>query len=260
MTTAEYEQSDQIEFPESTRRFKVIACAIMARELYTLAAVSRNIIDITLMPKGLHDQQTDQMTSQLQQQIDQVAADSYDAILLAYARCNDGVVGLAARNIPLVIPRAHDCITLLLGSRQAYNEYFSEHPGTYYYTTGWIERNRAGENQTVMQQLGLDKSYQQYVQQYGQDNAKHIMETVSGWKKNYNSIAYISLPTDDKLGYEELARSLANKRRWRFETLQGSLSLLERLLEGQWNHDFLIVKPGQQIAASNDQEILKSIS
>ncbi|MFV1980286.1 MAG: DUF1638 domain-containing protein [Rhodothermia bacterium] len=31
-----------------------------------------------------------------------------------------------------VLPRAHDCITLLMGSRTRYLEYFKAHPGTYF--------------------------------------------------------------------------------------------------------------------------------
>ena len=59
--------------------------------------------------------------------------------------------------MPLVIPRAHDCIALFMGSRQRYREYFDAHPGTYYRTSGWIERDdatSAGE-ETVSQRLGL---------------------------------------------------------------------------------------------------------
>ena len=42
----------------------------------------------------------------------------YEAILFGYALCGNGLLGLTAFTVPLVIPRAHDCITLLLGSRQ----------------------------------------------------------------------------------------------------------------------------------------------
>ena len=41
---------------------------------------------------------------------------------------------------PLVLPRAHDCITLLMGSRTEFERYFQDHPGVYYRSTGWVER------------------------------------------------------------------------------------------------------------------------
>ena len=65
----------------------------------------------------------------------------YEAILLGYARCNDGVAGVTARQVPLVIPRAHDCITFFFGSRETYKKYFDRYPGTYYMTTGWAKQH-----------------------------------------------------------------------------------------------------------------------
>jgi len=38
-----------------------------------------------------------------------------------------------------VVPRAHDCITLLLGSKERYAKLFGERPGTYWYSAGWLE-------------------------------------------------------------------------------------------------------------------------
>ena len=54
----------------------------------------------------------------------------YDAILLGYCLCSNGIVGLSSRKVPLIIPRGHDCITLLLGSREKYQEYFNTHRGS----------------------------------------------------------------------------------------------------------------------------------
>jgi len=252
------EPSGAIAPPQGTRRYKVLACEILTRELYLLAANCPNIVDITLMPKALHDLPTDQMRTTLQQQIDEVDQDRYDAILLAYARCNDGVAGLQARQIPLVIPRAHDCITLFLGSRRAYSDYFDSHPGTYYYTTGWVERNQAGQSATVMHKLGLDKSYEQYAEQYGKENAEYIMQILGGWQQQYDRITYIDLPVGQSRPCKQLAENLARQRGWKFEVLKGSLILLEKLLAGQWDDDFLVVHPGQQIAPCNDHGILKA--
>ena len=58
----------------------------------------------------------------------------------ATALCSNGLVGLTARNIPVVVPRAHDCITLFLGSKERYLDYFQSHTGVYFKTSGWIER------------------------------------------------------------------------------------------------------------------------
>ena len=79
------------------------------------------------------------MRERLQAAIDATDPGKHDAVALAYGLCNNGLVGLVARQLPVVIPRAHDCITLFIGDRQRYEEYFHANPGTYYYTSGWLE-------------------------------------------------------------------------------------------------------------------------
>jgi len=186
------------------KRYKLIACEIIYREACLVAGESENIVDVEFLRKGLHDAEQDKMRQGIQEAINNVAKDTYDAILLGYARCNDGVVGLESRDVPLVIPRAHDCITLFFGSKQEFEKYFSQFPGTYYRTTGWTERDYY-DSDSIMTQLGLDRTFEQYAAQYGRDNAKYIMESMGHWPQNYQYITYIDmgLPLDDQ--YAKLA-------------------------------------------------------
>ena len=104
-------------------RLKLIACEIAFREICLCAANSRNVVDPQFLPKGLHDIETRDMVARLQEEIDGTD-EKYGAILLGYGLCNNGTVGLVARNAPLVLPKAHDCITFFLGSRRRYQEFF----------------------------------------------------------------------------------------------------------------------------------------
>jgi len=52
------------------------------------------------------------MQARLQAAIDKVEERQYDALLMGYGLCNNGIVGLTTKSIPLVIPRGHDCITV----------------------------------------------------------------------------------------------------------------------------------------------------
>ena len=94
---------------------------MLARPLYYLAATSPNIIDIQLVKRSLHDE-PNRMRSKLQKKIDLMDNYDYDAVLLGYGLCGNGTVGLQARSLPLIIPRVHDCITLLLGNPNRYTE------------------------------------------------------------------------------------------------------------------------------------------
>ena len=88
-----WSETDQLQ----GKRFKFIGCEIIYREVCLLAARSRNVIDLEFLRKGLHDMETADMVAELQQAVDRADADcNCEAILLGYARCNDGTVGLRA--------------------------------------------------------------------------------------------------------------------------------------------------------------------
>ena len=101
----------------------------------------------------------------------------------------------------LVVPRAHDYITLLLGLKEKYSNYMAQHPGTYFRSTGWFERNMPeiredSRPKSITTQLGLNRTFQEYVEKFGEDNARYLMEVLNG-TKHYDTIAYIKLHSDN---------------------------------------------------------------
>lgn len=247
-------------------RLIILACEIMYREISYCVAQSRNIVDVKFLKKGLHDLGEEEMSKTLQGEIDQVPKDKYEAILLGYGLCSNGIRGLTTEEIPLVVPKAHDCITLLLGSKERYRDYFDKHPGTFFRSTGWIERNTPeigedGRARSTITQLGLGRTFEEYVEKYGEDNARYIIETLQGWSgtRNYDTIAYVDMGIGDFEEYEEQARKEARDKDWKFERLQGDISLLKRLVDGEWNpNDFLVVQPGQRIVPIYVDDIIRA--
>ena len=77
------------------------------------------------MKAALHKNPQAELRPALQRVIDEVEAgeETYDAILLGFGLCSMGIVGLHSSKMPLVVPRAHDCITMLLGSRETYQKW-----------------------------------------------------------------------------------------------------------------------------------------
>lgn len=248
------------------RKFKFIGCEIVYREACALAAACPHRVDVEFLLKGLHDLPREDMLKKIQASVDAVTPEAgYEAVLLGYARCNDGLVGLRARQIPLVIPRAHDCITFFFGSRAAYRSYFDDHPGTYYMTTGWTERNQFGEDgysrpaygmEGVMARLGLTESYEVMVSKYGKDNADFIVESLGGWQKSYSRSLYLEMGVCDEAPFIAFARERAAREKWDFEVRKGEWGLLQKLFDGRWDEDFVIVPPGAAIAARNDDGVL----
>ena len=209
------------------------------------ASRSRNIIDIVLMPQGLHDT-PDILRSEVQKELDKTADASgklYDAILLGYCLCSNGITGLHS-DIPVVVARGHDCMTLLLGSRHRYQDYFDTHKGVYWYSIGWIEQCNApmpGKDR-------FDKIQAEYIEKYGAENAEYLIQMEMGWIKEYKRAVFIdwALPETDKA--KAYTQECAAYLGWEYDEIKGSDDLMRRLLDGDWNdEDFLVVQPGQTI-------------
>jgi hypothetical protein len=251
--------------PRRSMFFKVIGCEIAARELYYTAARSRHLIDLELLTQGYHD--TPRLgQSELQKRIDAVPAGKYDAILLGYALCSSILAGLRTAHTPLVVPRAHDCITLFLGSKERYQHFFNQRPGTYYFTSGWLEyARRLGDKGTLWggasvpanSNLSLKTAYEKWLQEYGEERAKFLFEEMSRWSDHYSHGALIHFDFLEPLGLREQARQICADKKWEYQEIQGDLRLFEALLGGNWPQtDFLVLKPGEKLQPTCDEKVI----
>lgn len=240
------------------QHYLLLTCKVLARESYLCAARSPNLIEIRLLDQSLHDLGAEKMSASLQEALDAVDPARFKAVLLGYGLCNNGVVGLHAP-LPLVIPRAHDCITLLLGSKERYAEFFSNNPGTIYESVGWIESIRHRPDNPRTSLLRYDqKMYQEFVEKYGADNADYLMEELGGLS-HYSKLTYIDMPVGQSAEHRETAARLAEEHHWTFEQIPGSVNILQHLVDGEWNPaEFLVLQPGQTIAPSFDDGVVKA--
>jgi hypothetical protein len=228
--------------------------------VYFCAAQTPHVVDVEIFRLGLHNEPK-QLRTKLQQAVDANAASGYDAIVLAYALCGQATAGLVAREVPLVIPRAHDCITLFLGSRSRYQQEFVEHSGTYWYALDYMLR-RDNSSTSLALGSGMDNDnlrsvYAEYVEKYGEDNANYLMEVMGAWQSHYNRAAFIDVGVGDGTPVEAMAQTEARRRGWTFDRVLGDLALVRRLLYGEWDDHFLVIPPGQRIAMAYDEEIVR---
>jgi hypothetical protein len=145
-----------------------------------------------------------------------------------------------------------------MGDRQRYLDYFHAHPGTYYRTTGWIEHadsTGAGE-ETVSQKLGLAMRYEELVVKYGEDNAKYLWKILGDQTQNYDRLTYIRMGLECEAPFRDLARREAERRGWTFDEVEGSMDLLRKAIHGDWDEGFLVLEPGQTVAATHDDRII----
>lgn len=235
-------------------KFKLIGCQVFLRELYLLCAQSPHSIQIRWMPTDLHARPQTDLRPAIQAEIDRIEAESdeCDAILLGYGLCSMGTVGLKSRSVPLVIPRAHDCISLLLGAREKYQKIFNQYNGgVYWYSPGWIEQFKTPGR-------GYDEQakYIEYVEKYGEENAEYLIEVEKSWMQHYSCAALIEWPELQNTRFDEITRDIAHRQSLEYLRVAGENTLIKKLVWGEWDESFLIVQPGQKIVYSNNERLL----
>jgi hypothetical protein len=228
----------------SPLRLQLIVCTVLQREARYCVARSGNCVDVVLMEQGLHNE-PERLRREVQKVLERprdTQGRPYDASLLGYGLCSNGTVGLGAE-IPIVIPRAHDCITLLLGSRERYQEYFDSHRGAYWYSPGWIESGRQPGPERY------ESLRAEYTAKYGPENAEYLMQVEQTWIKEYHWAVYVDWGLAGSDAGRSYTRRCAQFLGWDYDELKGDSGLMQRFVDGCWSEqEFLIVPPGRRIA------------
>lgn len=226
---------------KNNEKVYVIACKVLSPDLQRTAVRLGINVEFEFLHFGLHNTPAE-LTRQVQQAIDNVPAyDGYSRIILGYGICGQGTVSIRAGKIPLIIPQAHDCITLFLGSRAVYNEQFEKCPGTYYFTKGWFDEN---PNYEMTLRIGLN--IETPGKTYTKDELQVVEEFLSGWQKNYSRAVFIRADEDDDdESYRQISRNVAKGYGWKYEEITSDAKLFEKMLTAEKSDDeILLVEPG----------------
>lgn len=230
----------------------VVACRVLEHEVAALAGRSSHIVRHESFEMGLHDQPLT-LRTKLAGAIARAEADpAVEAIVLVYGLCGLALVDLAPLRCPLVVARAHDCLTLFLGSKERYAETMRREPGTYWYAPGWNREKRVP---------GPDREANlraKYAERFDAEEVNALLDMERESFALHTTAGYTDLrmPGDDV--QSDYAKSCAQSLGWKFVTHPGDRTLLHDLLHGPWDdRRFLVVPPGRRITHSPDENIVK---
>lgn len=227
--------------------FALLACDVFQEELEALAGAQPPWSAIRYLEMGLHDR-PDRLQDEISKTIEELEmATKVKTIALAYGRCGNGLVGVKANRCSLILPQAHDCVSILLGSRDRHSRLLKENPGTYFYSPGWVRGKRVPgpDREAYLRDF--------YAERYGDDEdmIDELVDVDRETFEHHNCAAYVDLTGNKEA--KAYCQKCAHHLGWSYRSLDGDSSFLRDLIFGNWNDDrFLRVLPGQMIGADTD--------
>lgn len=210
---------------------KIIACSTMADEIKKVLPVD---MELELLPYALHNT-PQKLQMELQQRIDTDM--EHDTLLFGYGLCSYGVANLRSERHTLVIPKVHDCISLLLGAREIYDREFEQCPGTYFLSKGWIDQGAEPYG-----------DYLRYLGEYGEENAKWL---INSQYANYQRVVFIDTGVEKMESCLAYSKRVADFIKVPHEERHGSLRFLEKMFCGEWDEEFVVTPPGKIVLQLN---------
>lgn len=209
----------------------IVSCNTIRAELDQTIEKYQSTTPVIYLESGLH-LEPDTLRKEMQKTLDRLS--NVDQVLLIMGFCGNAVVGLKAGDFRLVIPKADDCLTLLLGSMDRRKEVQRE-KNTYFLSKGWLDMFEEVEK-TMMDE------YHRMERRYGKERAERIFRLSY---RHYERLGVIDTGTFDLDTMLEQAQAKAELMQLQVEPLRGTMDFLEAFVTGPWESDprFILIPP-----------------
>ena len=217
-----------LSLPQGHGLTHVVACRVLKPELEPILppAVERVYLDYAL------HRTPDQLRSRLQATLRSLPEGA--TVGLGYGLCSNGTAGLSGGSRRLIVPRVHDCISLIMGSPEGYRKAFLDDPGTIYLSAGWI---REGGDPL--------SDYRRQLERFGIEDAQWIFRQMY---QHYSRLVFIRTGAS-RLRDRRYASAVARWAGWIFREMDGDDAFWRRLVAADRRDPWLlVVEPGQTVS------------
>ncbi len=210
-------------------RTVILACQTIKDELRLALKETGVDYPVIYIEAGLHNR-PEALHRRIQEQLEML--DNVETVLMAFGFCGNSLLGIKSSVFTIVVPRVEDCIPLLLGSCET-RKVICQEMGTYFTTKGWLDYE-----QNILWE------YDRCVSRYGESRALRVMKTMLG---NYLRLMVIDTGAYPVESVTPRTEEFAAKLGLRHVIAPGSLRLLHKLLLGQWDQEFVVLNPGDEL-------------
>lgn len=211
----------------------IVACRTIEDELNMVVRETGCKYPILWIESGLHSD-PDSLRKRLQEELNRIS--NADQVLMAFGFCGNSLISLTPPSYRMIIPRADDCITLLLGSCEKRRE-ISDETGTYFLTKGWLKYEK-----------NIWAEYQETVKRFGKVEADDIYETIF---QNYTRLGIIETGAFELDEISDMTQNIAKDLKFKHQIIPGTLKFIKKLVTGPWNEEFIIINPGETISINH---------
>lgn len=234
------------------QRFGLVACRVFEAEIALHGGCAPHIVVTRFLEVGLHDHRTDSARRSRRKSTPLIFGMTFRQCCWRMGFVGGATAGLRAGRHQLVIPRAHDCITVFMGSKEKYACQQAAQPDSYYYTPGWMHANRTPGPERI------EALREELSRKFAADDVEFLLETErANWARHGRAV-YLDLGTPDADEKAATAAAAARALHWQYQRLPGDPVLLRDLLAGRWYPErFQIIKPGEVLDHTADERIFR---
>ncbi len=212
--------------PESVP-VSLIACRMLEDEVRFACAATGFSGKVFWVERGLHTA-PHRLKAAVEAHLAELAEPA--AVLLAMARCGNALAGLCTRHT-LVLPRFADCAHMLRSFFPGDDGRLEM--GALYLTAGWLRGERS-----------FLQEYRAFASSSGEAAAKEVYARLMD---GYHTLYMTNTGAYDMATAMPVARKTAAALGLTCAATGGTTRVLEKMMRGQWDEEFLVVRPGESV-------------
>lgn len=244
-------------------RYLYIICAVIKDEMYTLLHKNGKDSMLWELPAQLHDQPV-MLCEELRKQLEKADAlptsqedpkQGIDGIVLAMGLCGGALDGIRTGRHPVFIPRAHDCVTLYLGSKERYDKLFDQYNGrAYWFTLAFMKQGCLPTKER------FEEMHKIYAEHYDEENAEYLVDLEKAALREYRVLSRVDSLASPNIELVRVCAECSRDNGWSIESHDIDLRLFKSMAEGRFpQEEFLRVPPRCTVSQTNDSRVIDTL-